>query len=660
MIAFALLAIACFVTAGCVSGFVAVLRTSQLSRELHAFRSFPVPVPHAALVAPVPVPDLVPVPVPVPTPIPSRSLEERIGTRWITWVGSLALFLAVAFFLQVAVTRGWLGPTARIALAIAFGTTLAIVGDHFLRKRMRPLGQGLLGTGAAILYIALYAGMAAYHLYTPHAAFAGFALITLATMTLAVRHESFPIALLALLGGLATPVLVSTGAPELHALCLYLAILDLGVLAISFLRRWKLDLVAVAGTWLLLAGYLAEHQHAAAPVLAWIALFCAIFAITPFAYHLRRRIPLDPGRFVAALGNGLLAFALSSHALHHQPHAVGHVAVLLAAGYLALGVLARVRLPADARTCGGFLLLAAFFVTVALPLYLDGLTLLAAWSIEAPALLLLGHHYRSPAIRHGALVVLAVALADLLAAGLFFRAHADTPFLNLAFATAMLVPLAAAACASILRSARLAVGAAALATLLIHTELWYAEHSFLISIAVWTASGLACFLAGRRTPLWRAAAITALAVASGFVWAAYAQHADGTVFVNARFAMALAVIGAAVVIGRTHALTAATLVTAWLALSAEVFVHFEHAQLALSVTWSAVAIALCAMGFRHRVRALRVAGLALFALTAVKLLVIDLANLEQLYRVGSFLALGLLMIAASWLYARAARSARTP
>jgi uncharacterized membrane protein len=47
---------------------------------------------------------------------------------------------------------------------------------------------------------------------------------------------------------------------------------------------------------------------------------------------------------------------------------------------------------------------------------------------------------------------------------------------------------------------------------------------------------------------------------------------------------------------------------------------------------------------------LRLAGLGLFALSAGKLVLVDLTGVQDIFRIVSFVALGLLMVAASYLY----------
>jgi uncharacterized membrane protein len=79
----------------------------------------------------------------------------------------------------------------------------------------------------------------------------------------------------------------------------------------------------------------------------------------------------------------------------------------------------------------------------------------------------------------------------------------------------------------------------------------------------------------------------------------------------------------------------------------------NNAQLALSLLWTVYAAALFALGLRGGSAVQRWQGLVLFALTLCKVFLIDLATLGSAYRVGSFVGLGIVMVAASAWYTRA-------
>ena len=76
-------------------------------------------------------------------------------------------------------------------------------------------------------------------------------------------------------------------------------------------------------------------------------------------------------------------------------------------------------------------------------------------------------------------------------------------------------------------------------------------------------------------------------------------------------------------------------------------------QMALSVLWAGYAAALAALGFVRRVAAVRWAALALFALTIVKAMLVDIAQLQAIYRIVVFFVLGILLLLLAWGYHRA-------
>lgn len=79
-------------------------------------------------------------------------------------------------------------------------------------------------------------------------------------------------------------------------------------------------------------------------------------------------------------------------------------------------------------------------------------------------------------------------------------------------------------------------------------------------------------------------------------------------------------------------------------------------QMALSVLWAAYAAALAALGFVRRIASARWAALALFALTIVKAMLVDIAQLQQIYRIIVFFVLGILLLLVAWGYHRAFHS----
>jgi len=649
-----------------------------------------------------------------PQPPPSsdwwRNFELRAGTRWITWLGAAALVIAAALFVKLAIDNGWLGPTARLALGGAGGLGLLIAGRRAHRAEMRPLSQGLFGAGLGVLYVSTYVAFGSYGLIARELVFAAMIGVTVTGCVLAIRHDAQPVAVLALLGGLLTPVAVSSGDGSREALFIYLLVLDLGAVAIAMVRRWRaLELIALAGTWALFGGWL-EHYHVRSEwhaELAWLAVFHVMFVVLPFGFHLRHRIAVGPGRFRTTIANAVIAFGFAAMILDGRRHALGAVALVMAVTYLAIGAVTRRRLAGDGRAHFGFTALAVVFATSSVPLLLRDHGVTLAWSLEAPILLALGFHYRHYPIRLAGLAVL--GLAVLHGAIAHWPVHPDgfTPFANVRFGGALVMPLAAGLFALVHRALHrkgdardrwhgitAALGGAGFALLITHTEIaqWFAwsgrpEAGDAALPLVWATGSLIALLAAARRShvLALVPAAVSAAIAAVLILVAYQAPPDVTtpLALNVRFAGVLLTVIASSALAavtsrrdptRGRQLWTVAIAGLGVAVGTEAYLHYaaldgvaaelghpgRRAQTALSIAWAGYAAGLLAIGFLRHHRALRLGGLGLLGVVAIKLVVIDLEGAPQIYRVLSFLIVGVLMIAVSYAYHQLERRSSRP
>ena len=642
--------------------------------------------------------------------------EDDIGKRWMTWAGALALFLAAGFFVKYAIDNRWLGPTARVVLGVLFGLALLSLGDRSVRRSMRALGQGLMGGGLAILYVCLFAAFSLYELVPQPVAFAAMVVVTAAGMTLAVLHDAVAMSFLAVLGGLLTPILVSTGEDARDVLLLYVILLDLGVLGVAFFRRWRaLDVLAFVGTWALFSGWFWEFYDKAAlvPAFLWLTLFYLTFLVLPFIHHLRRGTPVALERFIMALANAVVGFTYAYQMLaSDHRHTLGFVALGMAACYVAMGSLTRKRLATDARALFGFVGLAVVFLTMAVPLHLKWHGITLGWAVEGPVLLYLGYRYRYLPVRAAGFLVLLVAVIRLFA--VHWPLHEDGVFfvliLNRHFGTALCVPVAAALCSLIHhwwrteshrvdRGLKVGSGIVAgfLGLIIVHAEqsLWLTNggHAYLarcFSTVLWALGSIGFLAAGLRAKSLASRVSGCVALFVAFILAAALyEHGLGSpylLFLNLRFAAALVMVLAAFTYAfglRRHRevcrdgeqtfgivlyVAAALLLLILLSREAYVYCLAEMtgpkaqwtARMAISVVWGVYAAIALAVGFWRQVRAVRVAALALFGLTAGKLVLVDIAGVKQIYRIISFFVLGLLMMGAAYAYHRIEQSLAAP
>jgi uncharacterized membrane protein len=187
---------------------------------------------------------------PVEVPIAAKvGLEERLASRWLVWLGAVALALAGLFLILYAVEHGWIGPTARVALGLLLGVALAAAGEWTRRRpwQMRFAGQhtdhapgALAGAGLFVAFASIYGAHALYGLIGPLTTFIGLALVAAAGFALAALHAPI-VAVVGLLAAFATPALVATETPSAAGCS--------GIWRWWWRRRWAWCAIATGSGW---------------------------------------------------------------------------------------------------------------------------------------------------------------------------------------------------------------------------------------------------------------------------------------------------------------------------------------------------------------------------------------------------------------------------
>lgn len=561
-----------------------------------------------------------------PSPVlepPARDLEQWFGQRALLVVGVLALLAAAAFFLKYAFDRNWIAPLVRALLAIVAGVGVAVWGDERIRNGMRRYGAGLIGAGAGLVYLGVWAAAGPYALVDRRVGVLLLAATTVAVTTIALHHEIEHLAMWALAGAYLAPALLPPPVPNQQAFLGYLEVVGIGTGVLAYTQGWRRTFDFA------LFGYLALAATGAAdalrtPIGCWFIATGAVLTLHVTRRHaswiearfgvvlcawliLATSVDLRPTGTQAALWLGLgAAFAIAAllwwQQLAPDPFAgSGEDAtasverLLFLASPLALLLLARAAGPALLEPRPG-----------ALPLVLGAIYLTAGWGRRGASLLVMGF----------ALIALACAVQ------------------------------------------------------------WSATTTALC----WTGLALAAVAADRWAdrPGGRAAAV-GLAFLAGLdllLYAVWSRHPGEPVFSDA-WALALyAYIGATALAARAWRVPATA--TAWERRGAEAFwvmcgvatliggsiqlASFFGRQttlagnLALSVWWLVYAGALVQLGFRLNRKDVRSAGLVVAAGAGLKIVLYDLSTLEALYRVAVCFALALIALAVAYAYNRRARA----
>lgn len=205
-----------------------------------------------------PLPPSRPITPPKPA-LPKINWEQFLGVKGLAWVSGLALFLFIAFAIQYSFQHNLIRPEIRMALGFVTGLGLMVGGVLLHRRKQYLVGaQTLCAIGVLALYAVTFACRALYHFefFGPIPTFLLMALITTTAFFLAVRLNALVVAILGMLGGFLTPVLLSTGQDNPLGLFGYIAILDAGLIVVALNRRWHfLTALAAAGTALMQLGW---------------------------------------------------------------------------------------------------------------------------------------------------------------------------------------------------------------------------------------------------------------------------------------------------------------------------------------------------------------------------------------------------------------------
>ena len=191
--------------------------------------------------------------------------EQFMGVRLFAWLGGLALFLAAAFFVKYSFEQDLIPPEVRVAIGFLAGVCLLVGGVRMAAKPYKVTAHTLLGAGVVILYAVTFACRSVYHFkfFGPTPTTLLMVLITVTAFLLSVRLHALFVAVLGMLGGFLTPVLISSGQDNPMGLFTYIALLDIGLLCVASTKRWDwLNLAAAVGTVLLQFGWLQTYFEA--------------------------------------------------------------------------------------------------------------------------------------------------------------------------------------------------------------------------------------------------------------------------------------------------------------------------------------------------------------------------------------------------------------
>jgi uncharacterized membrane protein len=440
----------------------------------------PVRAPAPVATAPVaPVPRPIPASFPAaPAPAPRARIdwERFLGVRGAAVVGGLVLALAGLLFVQHSIQQGWITPQLRVWMAGGFGLAAVALSERLWRRDYRHAGNALAGAGGVLVFGGLWAGYRLYGMFPFAVAFPFMALVSVGLAALALRRPSKVVAVFGLLGGFATPLLVTLGADHPLGLFGYLLALDVGLFALARRRGWGLlGVLGSLGSMAVFAVYLGFHFDA---------------GVTPWALG-----------FVAASSAALCLPALTARGAGERPPLAGAAVALAGSFPLALTVAARASfelglLPLSAVSAvllalSGVVARRGNFPALAAGGALGVLALVLSWSLATPLTVEGAWH-----------LLAATALLSLVAHALVELDARARRSVEVGAAAVIELGLAGVAVAALARTGQAhplaALGYALLPALLLLRQAWLGASTVLAASAALPAGALALCIAITR------------------------------------------------------------------------------------------------------------------------------------------------------------------
>jgi uncharacterized membrane protein len=549
--------------------------------------------------------------------------EQWIGQRGLLAVGVFALLLAAGYLLKLSFDRNWIPPVARCAGGALVGVMVGAIGWR-LHSRYRVYGAALIGCGAGIVYLSVWAASRLYQVLPPTPGIVGLALVSVALAMIAYAIDVEALGATAALGAFLAPVLLGHDRSNADLLLLYLGSMAAGLGLVSAKRRWRFAMFVIAASYFGIG-----TAGAADRAVPWAVLLYGVIGGTTGLYIGLRERWWETRLLTFSGGWAFLAAARDRLTSGWPVLAAGMIlsAPIWRHGLRNPRVLPLRIAPQDGGPGWSMGEALYFFVT----------PLLLGWALHAAAPAWLDMH-------RGA-VPLLIALP-------YLAAGYARPLMPFALVGAAALGIAAEQHWS---------GVAEVWALLLLTTTWAAlDH-----------------LLGRTDGRWYALVTLAVALRLLFADASDARTAADPAFVD-RWALALwgaTAVAAALAAGLwrvpaaeeplpvRRGLWALAGVMALFGVTGEIRRYFglqslsaETAELAsglaVSAWWLVFAATLVTLGFRRGLRPARLAGLCVAGLAVIKVIFFDLSSLDALYRVGSVFLLGLVTLSLAYLYYR--------
>lgn len=613
------------------------------------------------------------------------SMEEDIGIKWFSRIGITALVIGVGFFIKYAVDNNLVSHLTRIILGVIFGVSLIVVGEIASRKeKYFKWGKTLVGGGLAIVYFVIYA---AYHLIEYRNAIgisqsldiALLSLVAMFTVFFSLKDNSQIIAGEAFFLGFVTSLV---GSDFQLLTLIYNLILALVLIVVVSYKKWPLiGIGGLIGTYFTYFIWFAENSDKFSLSISFLLIYFLAYTMQILLLRPKKEgdNDLEVKNIIMTLLNAVLFFSFGLYLIRKNFVDYDSLfSLLLALFYFSLSYFSyfanRSKIAVTAFYLG------ILFLVISIPLYFHREWITVAWSLLTLVLVICWSRYKSRILLNSSYFLWIVTIFKVIVYDTFSLQAMD--FSNLLNSTRFFTFLFVVVCFYlvylIFNKSKLELmedekdivpffyssSASALLALILLLEL--SDYSYWTTI-LWSIISLALiylslntrftelkyqgialsFIVGIKIILFDTS-LKELSLADFFSsYRAFAFLSGIILFYWATFY--LNVIKQKLNYKDLNLIK----VYSWLATFLfSLLILLEIKDYWISIGWAILGLLILSIGFYQRRQELRYQGIILFGITIFKVFLYDTKELSTIYRTISFMVLGSILLAASFIYAK--------
>ncbi|UZD37284.1 DUF2339 domain-containing protein [Capnocytophaga ochracea] len=397
-------------------------------------------------------------------PKQSTNWERFIGENLFGKIGIVIIIIGVFIGVKYSIQHNLISPAMRLVLGYLMGIGLFVTGA-MLKKKYESFSAILVSGAMTIFYFVTFIAYAVFGYFPQSLAFVLMFFFTAFTVLASLSYNQVVIAIIGLVGGYAVPFLLSNNSGQVEILFAYTAIINIGVLILSFYKQWRsLYISALFLTWLLLfSTWASAYQYDDfVPYFVFNLVTFLTFYVAFIVQKIHRVQELEAVDVLLFLFSSLSFYAMGVWLiLDYYPNNRTFVAMftlLNAVFHFLVGYYFHLKKTPSQALKYLVLVLALSFATLVIPIQFKGTWITIFWIAEAALLFGFGRTKKMPVYERISYAVVILATFSLLidwgkgSYSIFDMEDASayiTPFANLLFITGLLYSVAVGAMAYI-------------------------------------------------------------------------------------------------------------------------------------------------------------------------------------------------------------------